>query len=286
MSERAAQEARVQRLYAEFFDTGERERGWNPYRDIPWHRVNPDASAELALCAETFCAVESYLPDYVSCGIDLMRESFGQAWFQARWAYEESRHGLSLMEYLIRSGKRSETQMLDFQAELKRVRWQLPFATRPQMTLYGALQELTTFFIYCRQERCAQREGDEALRAIYRFAARDEIAHARFYQEVAKLMLLEDRQGVLCDLAHVTRHFQMPGALLVPDYDARVAVMREAGIDRDTFLRKVYFPMLKYLGVDRAELVQAARHARLQARAQAGASEPQPEQPSAPWSAA
>ena len=51
----------------------------------------------------------------------------------------------------------------------------------------------------------------------------------------------------------------MPGARLVPDYEARVAVMRQAGIDRDTFLQKVYFPVLKYLGVERRELVLAAR---------------------------
>jgi acyl-[acyl-carrier-protein] desaturase len=260
---------RVYRLYAEFFDRAERERRWNPYRDVPWERVNKDASEHLALCAETFCAVESYLPDYVSRGLNAVRGCFGQAWFTANWAYEESKHTTALMEYLIRSGKRSEEYMFDFQAQLMSSSWQLPFETPRQITLYGVFQEMATFFIYCRQEARAQAEGDEALRAVYRFAARDEIAHTRFYQDVIKLLLEEDRAGVLVDMAHVTRNFQMPGVGLVPDYDARVAVMREAGIDRHTFLQKVYFPVLKQLGVTRQELVQAGRTAPAQALAEA-----------------
>lgn len=256
-------EAGLYRLYAEFLDAAERERRWNPYRDIPWDQINRAASPQLALCAETFCAVESYLPDYVSKGIHLMRGSFGLSWFFANWGYEESKHGLSLMEYLIRSGQRTEAQMFEFQAGLKQHQWELPFHTRRQMTLYGVFQEMSTFVIYCRQERCAERENDAALRAIYRCAARDEIAHARFYQDVTRLLLLDDRAGVLADLAHVLRNFQMPGVALVPDYDARVSVMREAGIDRDTFLRKVYFPTLKYLGIERSELVAAARSNRV-----------------------
>jgi hypothetical protein len=35
--------------------------------------------------------------------------------------------------------------------------------------------------------------------------------------------------------------------------------MRQAGIDRALFLRKVFLPMLTHLGVDRAEVVRAAR---------------------------
>jgi acyl-[acyl-carrier-protein] desaturase len=252
-------ERHVYRLYTTFFDEAERTRRWNPLRDVPWDRINPDASEDLALCAETFCAVESYLPDYVASGINLMRDSFGQAWFSASWAYEESKHSLALMEYLIRSGKRTEEQMFDLQARLKLVKWRLPFTTPRQMTLYGVFQEMATFFIYCRQEARANAENDPALRAVFRFAARDEIAHTRFYQDVIKLLLLEDRAGVLADMALVTRDFQMPGVGLVPDYERRVAVMREAGIDRGVFLQKVFFPVLKHLGVTRQELVRSQR---------------------------
>jgi len=251
--------SQVYKLYAEFFDKAEQERRWNPYRDVPWDRVNRDASEELALCAETFFAVESYLPDYVAQGINIVRESFGQTWFSANWGYEESKHSIALMEYLMRSGKRTEEQMFDFHDQLKKLKWELPFTTAQQMTLYGVFQEMATFFIYCRQEARAQEEGDEALRAIYRLAARDEIAHTRFYQSVCKLLLEEDRAGVLADMAYVTKYFKMPGVGLVPNYDGRVMVMRESGIDRDTFLQKVYFPVLKHLGVTRQELVESSK---------------------------
>ena len=249
----------VYKLYATFFDKAEEERRWNPYRDIPWDKVNRDISDEAALCAETFCAVESYLPDYVSKGINLVRKSFGQAWFAANWAYEESKHSIALQEYLVRSGKRTENQMFDLQARLKDLEWELPFTTAQQMTLYGVFQEMATFFIYCRQETRAEEEGDEALKTIYRLNARDEIAHTRFYQDVIKLLLDEDRASVLADIAYVTKYFAMPGVGLVPNYEERVAVMREAGVDRSTFLQKVYFPVLKYLNVSRQEVVEASK---------------------------
>ena len=85
---------RMYQEYTNFFKKAERERRWNVFEDIPWDKVNKNASEELALCAETFCGVEMYLPDYVAGGINVVRKSFGQAWFQANWAYEESKHAL------------------------------------------------------------------------------------------------------------------------------------------------------------------------------------------------
>jgi acyl-[acyl-carrier-protein] desaturase len=59
----------------------------------------------------------------------------------------------------------------------------------------------------------------------------------------------------------VFAHFKMPGVDLVPDYDARILKMREAGIDRSVFIQKVYMPILKYLGVGRHEMLGAQRAA-------------------------
>jgi acyl-[acyl-carrier-protein] desaturase len=243
--------------YMTFFQKAERERRWNLFDDVPWDKINKDASEELALCAETFCGVEMYLPDYVSGGINVVRECFGQAWFQANWAYEESKHSLALNEYLMRSGKRTPEQMADFQGRILSRKWDLPFNTPRMMTLYGCVQEMATFVIYLKQRERAAAEQCEALRAIYDFIARDEIAHCRFYQGVVKLLMEEDREGTLLDFAHVLANFQMPGVSLVPDYDSRVAVMRSAGIDRAVFLQKVYFPILKYLGINRQEILRA-----------------------------
>jgi acyl-[acyl-carrier-protein] desaturase len=37
--------------------------------------------------------------------------------------------------------------------------------------------------------------------------------------------------------------------------------MREAGVDRNVFIQKVYMPILKYLGVNRHEMLAAQRTA-------------------------
>src|SRR5689334_20825618 len=135
-------EEKLYKEYLAFFEKAERERRWNVFHDIPWERVNRAASEELALCAETFCSVEMYLPDYVAGGINVVRKYFGQAWFQANWAYEESKHSLALTEYLLRSGKRTDEQMADFQNRIFEKTWELPFHTPRQMTLYGVVQEM------------------------------------------------------------------------------------------------------------------------------------------------
>jgi acyl-[acyl-carrier-protein] desaturase len=257
-----ARQERLYRLYATFFDKAEQERRWNPYRDVPYdkiRKVSDGGDPTLITIAETFCCVESYLPDYVSKGMNVVRPYFGQAWFSANWGYEESKHSIALLEYLLRSGARTPEQMFDLQNRLMEKEWDLPFKTARQMTIYGCLQEMATFVIYVKQEQRAKEAGDECLSTIFRLNARDEIAHTRFYQDVTKVLLEEDRVGTLKDLAHVAKHFQMPGVGLVPDYDERIKVMREEGrVDRGVFLQKVFFPVLKYLEVTRQDLQQAA----------------------------
>jgi len=263
-------EEKLYNEYIQFFEKAERERRWNVFTDIPWDKIKKDGTEETALCAETFCSVEMYLPDYVAGGINVVRKYFGQAWFQANWGYEESKHSLTLMQYLLRSGKRSEEQMYDLQNRIFAKTWDLPFNTARQMTFYGCVQEMATFVIYVKHRERAAEDNDECLRTIYDTIARDEIAHTRFYQGVIKVLLEEDRQGTLADMAHVFANFKMPGVDLVPDYDSRILKMREAGIDRGVFIQKVYLPILKFLGVSRHEMLAAQKQA-LAARADAKA---------------
>ena len=251
-------EEELYRIYMEFFEKAERERRWNVFDDIPWDQINPDASDNLALCAETFASVELYLPDYVAGGINIVRPWFGRAWWQANWGYEESKHSLALGEWLMRSGKRTKQQWFALHDQINEREWKLPFTTARQMTCYGVVQEMATFVIYCKHREFAKREGDEALRTIYDYVARDEIAHARFYQKVVTALIEEDREGTLDDLATVFANFEMPGVGLVPDYDTRILQMRgEGGIDRDVFIRKVYLPTLQQLGINRRDMLAA-----------------------------
>ncbi len=253
-----ARQARLYSMYRTFFDKAEEERRWNPYRDVPYDKIRADVPECLVTVAETFCCVESYLPDYVAQGINIVRPYFGQAWFSANWAYEESKHSIALLEYLIRSGRRTPEQMFDLQAQLMGLEWKLPFETARRMTIYGCLQEMSTFVIYVKQEQRAKELGDECLSTIFRLNARDEIAHCRFYEDVVKVLLEEDRVGTLRDIAHVAKNFQMPGVGIVPNYEERIKVMREEGkVDRAVFLQKVFFPVLKYLEVTRQEMQDA-----------------------------
>lgn len=257
---RLASEEVLYRRYMEFFELAERRRRWSVFDDVPWDRWDPAcASTDRARCAETFCAVEAYLPDYVGEGLNLVRDSFGQAWFHANWGYEESKHALALREYLVRTGQRAPGEVEAFTAGVLSRTWTLPFDTPRRMVVYGALQEKATWMIYRHHLEAARRAGDEVLASIYAFIVRDEAAHAGFYQDVLRVCLDEDRRGTLQDVHRVLVGFTMPAHDLVPDYADRVAVMRSAGIDHAAFLSQVVLPVLRRCGTTRAELWRAAR---------------------------
>lgn len=258
MSRRALREA-FYREYLTFFERAERTRRWNLFTDIPWEtlpdvRDGGERAADLALCAETFAGVEMYLPDYIATHLELLRDDPGRAWFAAAWGYEESKHSLALKEYLVRSGHRSEEQMFDYSEQVLARRWTAPFGDARQMTIYGALQELTTFVIYAKQRALASRLGHPVLAEVYRLIGRDEMAHSRFYQRMIELHLDEDREGTLADIATVLRGFRMPAEDLLEGYDERIAVMRTAGVDRATFLGEVVLPTLASVGLTRHDL--------------------------------
>ena len=247
---------KMYRAYMEFFDVAERKRRWHPLNDIPWDKLDAtNATEQKAICAETFCGVELYVPDYTANGFNLTRSIFGHAWFQANWGYEESKHGLTFREYLIRSGLRTEEQYATFEQKIFAKVWNLPFHTRRQMTCYGALQESATFLIYRAQLEKARQEEDEVLEKIYAYISRDEAAHMGFYIKVLQLEMAEDREGTLADLAHVIYHFEMPGVGLIPEYDERL-IVEGVGITSQQFLQRGIFPLLKALGTSRREMVR------------------------------
>ncbi len=249
----------VYREYMSFFERAEKNRRWNLFNDVPWDELDPSTYCPLAAVnAETFVGVESYLPDYVAQGINCVRSMFGQAWFSANWGYEESKHALSLREYLVRSGQRTELEMFEYEKAVLAKQWVMPFQTPRQMTFYGAVQEQATFMMYKHQLELARARGDHVLAKIYGFIARDEAAHADFYRRVALLELADDRDGTIRDMAFVLKNFRMPGTDLVPDYSLRTEKMRlSGGVDRGVFLKEVWFPTLKKLAIGRHEITRA-----------------------------
>jgi acyl-[acyl-carrier-protein] desaturase len=275
MAESRLLREKMYRAYLEFFEAGERKRRWSIFDDIPWNKLDATLNTERkAVCIETYCAEELYLPDYTANGLALTRSMFGAAWFQSCWSYEESKHGLVFREYLTRSGLRTDAQFAELEDSLFARRWTLPFATRRQMACYGALQEAATCLAYRAQRDQAERAGDSVLEAIFALVSRDEAAHAGFYRAVVELELSEDRAGAIADMALVLAGFKMPGEGLIPDYQARLRDSG-AGISARRFLEGGVLPTLKALGTTRAELklamAQLAAHAAEAVTATSGA---------------
>jgi acyl-[acyl-carrier-protein] desaturase len=251
VTSRALREA-FHREFVTFFERAERTRRWNVFTDIAWDLLSGRAGMadpRLARCAETFCGVEMYLPDYLRAHLDLMRGDYGRAWFAVNWGYEEAKHSLALREYLRRSGARDEGELRGYTEAVLARTWRAPYDDGRRMTVYGALQELTTFVIYAKQRRWAGQLGDPVLPDLYRLIGRDEMAHSRFYLRMVELHLADDPGGTRADIAYVLRTFRMPAEDLLPDYADRVELMRAAGIDRVVFLAEVVLPLLRALGL-------------------------------------
>ena len=212
MSVSASTSEKIYREYMSFFEKAEKHRRWSVFDDIDWTKASESpkdrcsravprpSSASRCTCptmsarASTSCATAS-----------------ASAWFLANWGYEESKHALSLREYLRKTGQRTDDEIVAYEKQILGRAWNKPFPTQRQMTMYGVIQELTTYVFYKKHKQLAHSKGDELLASIYGFIARDEIAHFGFYAACTRYLLEEDEEGTKRDLAHVFRHFTMPG---------------------------------------------------------------------------
>jgi acyl-[acyl-carrier-protein] desaturase len=244
------------RIYRDFLETAETKRSWNVFDDIPWKALDASkATGTTAQCIELFCSEELYVPDYGAKGLAMTRSQLGMAWFQMRWAFEESRHGMVFREYLIRSGQRSEAEVAALEDEVFAKSWDLPYATERRMACYGALQEGATYMAYKSQKEKARCVGDKVLEAIFHLVGRDEAAHGGYYRSLVGLELAHDRAGTIADLAHVLATFKMPGDGLIPNYREKLRTSG-AGISPRSFLEHVVSPLLTTLAISREELRQ------------------------------
>ena len=247
------------RLYLDFLEVAEKKRAWSISSDIPWSDLDTSRTTETTTeSIELFCSEELYVPDYSSNGLALVRSMFGMAWFQTRWAFEESKHSLVLREYLTRSGLRSQAEFEALETDILKNRWDLPFATVRQMACYGVLQEGATCAAYKAQREKARAAEDKVLEAIFFYLGRDEAAHGGFYRALIELEISADREGTIADLAYVFSKFKMPGDGLIPNYKQRL-LNSGAGLTPRVFLENVVWPVLITLQVNRAELKLAVK---------------------------
>jgi acyl-[acyl-carrier-protein] desaturase len=247
-------QARIYKLYRDYFAMMEKKRRWNVEESIPWGQCNPELEPVFADLVETFCAVELYLPDYLSKLIPQVRAVRGRAWMLANWGYEESKHSLALGDWLVKSGRRTEEQMADLEGQVFAHEWNLPYDNARAMVCYTTLQELATYHHYNNLRRLAAGR-DPALDRVLTLLGGDERVHYNFFAELVSIYLEEDREETLEQLRRVANTFQMPAYHMFADTRQREADVRDLRIfDDDMYLYDVLEPALTKLGLTRKDL--------------------------------
>jgi acyl-[acyl-carrier-protein] desaturase len=251
--------AKMWALYRDYFDRAEKKRRWNIRLDIPWDKCNPNLDPAIADVVQTFCAVELYLPDYLSKLLPQVRANHGRAWMLANWGYEESKHSMALADWLLHSGHRTEEQMADLDGILFSEEWELPHDNGRAMVCYTMVQELATWIHYKNLRAIVGEQNDPALCQALKLVAIDERAHADFFKKLVKIYLEYDRPGTLEQLRRVLNSFKMPATHLMADGRQREEAVRSLRIfDYDIYHYQVVEPLLTDLQVQRSELRRRA----------------------------
>ncbi len=244
------------RQFRDYFDLAERKRRWSIRDDIPWEQCNRSLNPALADVVETFCAVELYLPDYLSKLIPQVRANHGRAWMLANWGYEECKHSMVLEDWLLRSRQRSDEQVADMHRQVFAHEWDLPYDNARAMLCYTTFQELATQIHYQRLREAVRREGGcPALERALTLVSIDEAAHADFFRRLLEVYLQYDRPGTLEQIRRVVNTFKMPAVHMLADSARRMGDVKRLQIfDEEIFIATVYEPVIRKLGVSRKEL--------------------------------
>ena len=210
---------------------------------------------------ETFCAVEMYLPDYLSKLIPQVRANRGRAWMLANWGYEESKHSMAFGDWLLRSRSRSDEQMADLEATVFCHEWQLPWDNGRAMVCYTMVQEVSHLAALPEPPRTAGRGGRRRGAGPRSQAGRHRRArHYDFFRRLVALYLEDDREGTLEQLRRIVNTFAMPAVHLLADSRKRTEDVKKLRIfDEDIYYYQVFEPVVQALGLTKADL---RRHTR------------------------
>ena len=252
---------KISRLFRGYFDHAEKKRRWNLRDDIPWTQCNRSLNPAIADVMETFCAVEMYLPDYLSKLIPQVRDNHGRAWMLATWGYEESKHSMAFGDWLLHSGMRSDEQMADLEKTVFSHEWDLPWDNARAMVCYTMVQELATWLHYYNlREQLAAEGGDAALHRVLTLVAVDERTHYDFFRRLVAIYLEDDREGTLEQLRRVVNGFAMPAVHMLADSRKRTQEVKDLHIfDYDKYYYQVFEPIVKALHLQKSDL---RRHTR------------------------
>ena len=261
--------AKLYQQFRDYFDKAEKKRRWNIALDIPWGQCNRSLPQAVGDVLESFCAVELYLPDYLSKLIPQVRANRGRAWMLANWGYEESKHSMVFGDWLLKSGMRSDEQMADMEREVFSHEWNLPYDNALGMVIYTTFQELATWLTYVNLRKYVQAEGgDPALERALSLVAIDERAHYDFFRKLVSLYLEHDRPSTLEQLRRVANTFQMPALHLLSDSRQRMEDIKQLRLfDEEQYVFDVFEPVLAALKVEKHELRRRPARERMAASA-------------------
>ena len=247
--ERAGLKSRVERsravergltgLYRWYVARSQAQRNWNPDAGFEWRQLRRNHGDPLHVIVEGFYGVEQYAPDYVRTLLRVIRESYGRSHFHLRWGAEEEKHADLWRNVVLSLGRRSVDWMEERTAMLRAHSYELPWDDPLHMLFFTVLQERATYVVYHALERAARGETanerlgsvvDPVLASACATIAHDEAAHYHFFVEASRLFLYYFPEESVVALVDVIRHFAMPAAEIVPDYDTFTRALHRAGL--------------------------------------------------------
>jgi acyl-[acyl-carrier-protein] desaturase len=267
-------------LYRWYVNRSQSARNWSPDRSFDWPAFRRDHSAPLLTVLQGFYAVEQYAPDYTAELTRLTRGSHGRSHFQMRWGAEEEKHADLWRNALLFSGQRQPDWIEDYTAELRRHAWKPHWDDPLRMLIYTVFQERATQVNYLNTAAIARgtsgkpefaNDADPVLARAAATIAADEAAHYDFFLEGTRMYLYYFPEETLAALVDVLRRFAMPAMDIIPNYDAFVSVLYDAGIyGKRQFARDVVRPALAHLGIANVRRIEAGIQRSRQAPAEDG----------------
>ncbi|CAN1513187.1 Fatty acid desaturase, type 2 [Fimbriimonadaceae bacterium] len=254
-------------LYRWYTEKSQRARNWNPDTSIEWSKVRTDHTEEFNTILRGFYAVEQYIPDYVSEGLKMFRQSYGRVQFHLRWGAEEERHSDLWRNSLIFTKAMTTDEIEEYSYNLRGQQWHLPWEDPIHMFFYTVFQERATQINYLNLGLVAKgnwnastltTDYDPVFVDACRFIAMDESAHYAFFLEGCWLLMyfFPERATEVC--VEVLRHFAMPARHIIPDYDEFATILHKSAIfGMRQYSRDVAKVALEALGIDDLKAVEA-----------------------------
>jgi acyl-[acyl-carrier-protein] desaturase len=189
----------LQTEYVGFFHKAERERRWSVFEDVPWDRQPRPTPAEGERFVRELLLVKSALAHALGSGSLVVEGSNATDEFRCAWRFEESRHRLALGDWL-RRGRTDLPAPPDSVRTAGCPEWATAAVSPRERTALGYLVEMLTFTACSSRGVRGLGELDPCLRRILDFIARDDIAHARYFEAALRLLSREDPSGTGADL--------------------------------------------------------------------------------------